>query len=1299
MARIVPHSHAPEINQLEAALPLVFAPYRASLQRKLAMVRRLDKSGQELQNALQEVKQALVQGINKRIHRISLLPQPHFHGNLPVVERRQEIADLIAQHQVVVLCGETGSGKTTQLPKICLELGRGVDGLIGVTQPRRIAARAIADYLAKDLGQEVGKTVGCQVRFQDRSGPDTLVKVMTDGILLAEIPSDRLLTAYDTLIIDEAHERNLNIDFILGYLKQLLPQRPELKIIISSATLDTEKFSRHFNQAPILQVAGRTYPVEVRYRPVVANEEGEIDLPQAVTEAVGELASLSPNGDILVFLPGEREIRECGELLAKRHPPGVEIIPLYARLAAAQQDRVFHPEGKRRIVLATNVAETSLTVPGIHYVVDSGLARLAQYNPRLKVQRLPVEAISQASANQRKGRCGRLAPGICIRLYSQEDFLQRNEFTPPEVLRASLAAVILRMKELGLGAVEDFPFIDPPLPRAVREGSKLLQELGALDRRGNLTPVGRELAKLPLDPRLGRILLAARDLSCLAEALILVAALSIQDPRERPLENRDAADSSHKRFLEEGSDFMGMLKLWQYLEENRQESRSKTAFRKLLRENHLSVVRVMEWQEIHYQLSHYFKETGARLNQTPAVYSQIHKALLAGLLANIGVKDDKEEGYLGPHGMRFHIFPASALYRASGRWVMAAEFMETSRLFALTCARIEPEWLEEVGGSLCRRHYSDPHWERKTGQVIALMRVTLHGLTLVHSRRVAYGPIDPVVSRQIFIQSALVQGEWNHRRAFFQHNQRLIQEIRELEARNRRRDLLVNEEEIYQFYDQRVPAHIHDMTSFDRWLGNQERRQANYLHFSRQDLLLRPDDGQSGSLYPGHLTIDGQEISLIYQFEPGQGHDGVTARIPLPLLPELASHPFEWLVPGMLEEKIAACLKCLPGRWRRYCVPLPQTAQAMAAAITPYATPLLPALLEWLYRHKGVTIPPEEWSLESIPLHLQMNFQILDPRTHGVVAQGRNLAEMRSTLRQENQHMLQHLPATPWERSPITTWDISTLPERVEIGVGKSTCYAYPAFCDNQGSVALHLLPTLPEALAALRPGLRRLFLLQIQKQAQQMKRNLPIDGPTRLAFAPLGTEADLRQELLDLAADRAFFPEEPLVLPRDKETFQQRLQAGRLTLDQQGRLVTTLAKEILAEYHQTAQLLRPPLAHQLTPVAKECQEHLHGLIYKGCFLATPRPWLNHLARYVKAIRLRLQRRLQDPAKDDRKWQEFLPYWKRLANRKDTTSPLLQEYIWLLEEYRVSLFAQELRTAFPISNKRLDEKWREVEKK
>lgn len=1280
---------------------------RCDQHRLKRRLRRLAK-GDSIHN-LDQLTQAIEQSRLRREQRRTQLPVPTFEQSLPVIEWREEIGAAIRDHQVVIICGETGSGKTTQLPKICLELGRGVAGMIGHTQPRRIAARSVANRIAEELKSDLGQAVGYKVRFHDRLGPNTYIKLMTDGILLAETQGDRFLEQYDTLIIDEAHERSLNIDFLLGYLKQLLPKRPDLKVIITSATIDTERFSQHFNQAPIIEVSGRTYPVEVCYRPLCGEQEQqERDLQQAILDAVDELSRLG-TGDILIFLPGEREIRETAEALRKHHPPHTEILPLYARLSAAEQNRVFKPHSGRRIVLATNVAETSLTVPGIRYVVDPGLARVSRYSVRNKVQRLPIEKISQSSASQRAGRCGRVAEGVCIRLYSEDDFLNRPQFTDPEILRTNLASVILQMKALKLGTVENFPFINPPSTKMINDGLRLLEELGALDENQNLTAIGQRLAQLPIDPRISRMVLASQEFQCLGEILIIAGALSIQDPRERPLDAQQAADEAHARFQDERSDFLSYLKLWEDFHYQRAHL-SQNKLRAYCREHFLSYLRLREWYDIHQQLKLLVTNIGFRPNQVPAEYGAIHQALLTGLLGNIAFKSEKEH-YLGARNIKLQIFPGSALFKKRPKWIMAAELMETSRLYARCVAKIEPEWIEPLAPQLVKRSYFEPHWEKRPAQVIAYERVTLYGLTVTPKRRIHYGPLNPEEAREIFIREALVNGDYETRAPFFSHNQKLFQEIEALEHKSRRRDVLVDEEMLYQFYDERIPPGIYNGAGFERWRQQIERKNSRLLFFSREDLMRHGASGVTAERFPDHIMVNGIPLALSYHFEPGHPLDGVTLTVPLAMLNQLEASRFQWLTPGLLKEKIICLIKALPKALRRNFVPVPDFAEACTRALDPAQGALLEVLARHLQAMTGVTLPAASWQDIALPLHLQMNFRLVDEKGKEL-ALSRDLAALQQQWGHKAQRSFQGLDDGELAREGITQWDFGALPEEIELDRHGLTLKGYPALQDKGTSVSLLIMDSAETARATTRLGLRRLFTLALPQQIKYLQKSMPGIQKmclhyTRLPPAPWGNGPsspssceNLKKELVQGIMDRIFILDRPLV--RSAEEFAVRKENGCRELMTTANELCHLVEEILAEHHEVAKQLSGNLPLAWLNSISDMREQLAHLVYHGFISQTPPPWLVHLPRYLKAMGLRLSKLRENPGRDKQRQAEIAPLWLTCRQKLEAQyqrgepHPALETYRWMLEEYRVSLFAQELGTAHPVSPKRLAAQWKGV---
>ncbi|KWE90918.1 ATP-dependent RNA helicase HrpA [Burkholderia ubonensis] len=1320
----------------------------------------------------------------ERAPRAAVAPNPvppiTYPESLPVSGKRDEIARAIAGHQVVIVCGETGSGKTTQLPKICLELGRGLGaggtGLIGHTQPRRLAASSTGRRIAEELGTPFGEVVGYKVRFTDNLAPGASVKLMTDGILLAETQTDPLLKAYDTLIIDEAHERSLNIDFLLGYLKQILPKRPDLKLIVTSATIDADRFARHFGSderpAPVIEVSGRLYPVEMRYRPVAEDRpavkhaegtasrdrvktarEAERDLMDAIVDAVDELCR-EGSGDVLVFLPGEREIREAAEALRKHHPPHTEILPLFARLSAAEQDKVFKPSNARRIVLATNVAETSLTVPGIRYVVDTGLARVKRYSYRNKVEQLQVESISQAAANQRAGRCGRVADGICIRLYEETDYQARPRFTDPEILRSSLASVILRMKSLHLTAIEMFPFLEPPPGRAIADGYQLLNELGAVDDDNALTPLGRELARLPLDPRVGRMILGARDQQALREVLIIASALSVQDPRDRPIDAQEQADQAHRRFADERSEFLQWLKIWAWFEEAVAHKKSNRQLIDACRQNFLSHLRLREWRDVHSQLLTVVREHGWRLNDAEATYEQIHLALMTGLLGNLGLKADDEPHYLGARGIKFFLWPGSALAKKAGRWVMAAELVETSRLYARCLAKIEPEWIEKVGAHLLKKALSEPHWEKRPAQVSAFERATLYGLPVYHRRRVAFGRQDPARARELFIRGALVEGEFDTKLAFFAHNRKLLADIEQLEHKSRRQDVLVDDELIYAFYDQALPEGIHTGAAFERWYrdevkkGGQPEDKLRLLYLSRDDLMRHEAAGVTTELFPKRATMAGVEMALTYHFEPGAPRDGVTLAVPLYALNQVDARRCEWLVPGMLKEKVQLLLKSLPQKLRRHCVPLPEFAAGFVERMGRErfgAGGLVEALIADVRAQTQVMMKTGDFKLETLPAHLFMNFKVIDE--HGrQLAMGRNLAQLRGELGAQAQQQFQKIAAAatitsggdadaapsaapsagagaaqggkgggkigkgtpPQTAAPaqagatalyenLTTWNFGKLPELLEIRRRGQTLFGYPALVDRGAHCDVEVFDSPEEAARIHRAGLRRLFALQLKEPIKYLEKNLPGLREMAMQYMSLGTQDELRDQLIDTALDRACL-QDPL--PVDDASFHARRDEGRSRLNLLAQEIARLVGQILAEYAGLAKKLA-----QAKPFAQahaDLQQQLAALVGKRFVIDTPYVQLAHFPRYLKGIALRIDKLKADPARDAKQFGDLQPlvqqYQRAVSQRGGVADARLAEFRWLLEELRISLFAQELRTPMPVSVKRLHKVWESMQR-
>lgn len=1263
----------------------------------------------------------------RRAARIELLFPLEYPADLPVVLRRGELAESIAQNQVVIVCGETGSGKTTQLPKICLSIGRGVQGVIAHTQPRRVAARSVANRIAHELKTELGGVVGYKVRFSDKISDYTCIKLMTDGILLAEIQSDPLLKKYDTIIIDEAHERSLNIDFLLGYFKRLLPRRQDLKLIITSATLDAERFSKHFSNAPVIQVSGRSYPVEIRYRPPQQNEEGEIeDIPQAVCSALDELSIGGLRGDVLVFLPGEREIRDTAEALRKHHPRGVEILPLFSRLSATEQDRVFKPaSGMRRVVLATNVAETSLTVPNIGYVIDSGQARINRYSIRQKVEQLRVEKISRAATNQRAGRCGRVMGGICVRLYDETEFVARAEYTDAEIFRVSLATVILRMSALGLGEVEKFPFIEPPGSRSIADGYQLLAELGAIDEARQLTPLGRELAKLPLDPKIARLLLAGRQYQCLSEILIIASALSLQDPRDRPSERREAADAAHQRFNDERSDFLAYLKLWTWFQEAVKHKKSNRLWANECREKFLSPLRLREWHELHQQLHAQVAEMGMRLNEHPAGYEQIHKALLTGLLGNIGCKSvDREPYYLGAREIKFFIAPNSVLAKKGAKWVVAAELAETTKLYARNVARIEPEWLEEVGAHLIRRHYSDPHWEKKAAQVAAWERSTLYGLVINPKKRVHYGPMNVAESREIFIRQALVAGEFNTLAPFFAHNQKLIHDIEALEHKARRPDVLVDDELIFAFYDSRIPPHIHNGAAFEAWRKEAEREQPRLLYLKKDDLMRHEAAGITTDQFPPQFVMNNVSYALAYHFAPGKSDDGVTITVPLALINQVSAPRCEYLVPGLLAEKVTQLVKTLPQKLRRHLVPVPEFAAEFCRRVEPSDLPLLQAMARYIRAKKQFEVPLDAFRLEQLPLHLLMNFYVVDE--HGrQLGVSRNFMQLRAELAPKLEPLPAKVKAAELPQARFTDWSFGNFKPTGEVTRAGQTVTLFNALVDEGDAVALHAFDTREEAQAAHRKGLVRLFMFSLKEQVRFLEKNLPGMQAMGMQFLPFGSQQDLQRQILSVTFDRCCLMEP---WPASEKEFTARCKDAKSRLTLVAQEIARLVGAVLTEYQalqkslpgfkarprdgaaepKGARVAAPRLLPQTAGSAsnvsnahaqavQDMRAQCEWMLGKEWIARTPYERLQHVPRYLKAVNVRLEKLRANPARDAQQlaqMQSLQQAWQRkLAAQQGDIDARVADFGWLLQELRVSLFAQELKTPVIVSVKRLQKMW------
>ncbi|MCF4009720.1 ATP-dependent RNA helicase HrpA [Rheinheimera sp. UJ63] len=1223
--------------------------------------------------------------------RAKAVPALHYPQELPVVAKKDDIKAAIAAHQVVIIAGETGSGKTTQIPKICLELGRGVAGTIGHTQPRRLAARSVCARLAEELDCQVGQQVGYKIRFGDHTHADTLIKLMTDGILLTEMQHDRFLNQYDTLIIDEAHERSLNIDFLLGYLKQLLPKRPDLKVIITSATIDPERFSKHFFDAPIVEVSGRTYPVEVRYRPYSELDDKDGDQLQGIFDAVNELYQ-EPPGDILIFLNGEREIRDTADALEKLQLPHTEVLPLYARLSAAEQNRIFQQHAGRRIVLSTNVAETSLTVPGIRYVIDPGTARISRYSYRSKVQQLPIEAISQASANQRKGRCGRVAAGICIRLYSEEDFIGRPEFTDPEILRTNLASVIMQMLALGLGDIEAFPFLQKPDSRFVNDGLKLLEELSAIaQQRGKdplkLTALGKQLARLPIDPRLARMVIAASDNGALREVLVIVAALSIQDPRERPLDKQQKADELHSRFADPDSDFSSWLKLWDHLQQQ-QDALTNNQFRRNCRLEFLNYLRVREWQDLVAQLSQVAQEQQLKSNEQAANYQQVHMSLLSGLLGQIGCKDS-EADYLGPRQTRFYAFPGSHLFKRKPKWVMAAEWVETSRLYARSLAKIEPEWVEPLAQHLVNRSYSEPHWEKKKGAVVAYEQVTLYGVIIVGKRPVLYSRIDEAVSHQLFIREGLINGESGLQDAFLQHNQQLIEQVQSLEEKSRRRDILIDDDALASFYAERIPVYANNRVDFIKWWKKKRQQDATFLNFDPDALLQRDASDITAAKFPESWQQGNLTLPLEYHFAPGEPDDGVSVLIPLALLNQVENTGFDWLIPALRHELLVTLIKSLPKNLRRNFVPAPNYADALLQSIQPEDGPLLDVVTYKLKRMSGLIIPEDAWELSGLAAHLRMNFKIVDERK--LVAQGRSLALLKQQLQGEVQQSLSEVAEQGIEQAALTNWTFGDLPqEYVKLQAGFEI-KAFPALIDEGDSVAIRLLDNPQRAQQEHIKGLRRLLLLNIPSPVKYLQDTLPNRAKLGLYFNPFGKVLELIDDCIAAATDELITQALPV---QDANAFQQLKERLRADLAERVRQIALQVERILNQYHEIQKRLKGKVDLAHYQAQADVKSQLEQLIFKGFVTKHGASRMDDLLRYLSAMVKRLEKLPVDPNRDRLLMHEYQhaeqAYLQLLGKFAGQPLPEAVSAIsWMLQELKVSQHAQQLGTPYPISAKRI----------
>lgn len=1264
------------------------------LKRRIDDLAKL-KTPEKVEASLTKIAIDIQVSMDKRKLRLNNLPEVTY-PDLPVSQKKDDIAEAIMNNQVVIIAGETGSGKTTQIPKICLELGRGVSGLIGHTQPRRLAARTVANRIAEELDSELGETVGYRVRFTDKVSERSYIKLMTDGILLAEIQNDRFLSQYDTIIIDEAHERSLNIDFLMGYLKRLLPRRPDLKVIITSATIDPERFAQHFcdkrgKAAPIIEVSGRTFPVETLYRPLEEYAAG--DQIEGIFQAVDELQRLG-RGDILIFMNGEREIRDTAEALIKRKLRDTEVLPLFARLSIAEQNKIFQGHRGQRIVLATNVAETSLTIPGIKYVIDTGTVRISRYSYRTKVQRLPIEAISQASANQRKGRCGRVSEGVCIRLFSEEDFNGRPEFTDPEILRTNLSSVILQMLSLGLGELNKFPFVEPPEDRNIKDGLSLLEELGAVnlkakDPRNKLTPLGRQLAKLPVDPRLARMILAAKEFNCVHEVMVISAALSIQDPRERPMDKQQASDEKHRRFQDKDSDFITYVNLWNYINEQRQELTS-SHFRKMCQKDFLAYMRVREWQDIYTQIKQVTDELDIKVSSEPSNFDDIHQALLAGLLSHIGLKD-KDAEYLGARNSKFFMFPGSGLFKKQPKWGMFAELVETSKLFARVAARIKPEWVELQAQHLIKRSYAEPHWQKKLGVVGAFENQLLYGIPIVTKRKVIYTHIDPILCRELFIRHALVEGEFETRHKFFKDNQALLNDIEELEHKSRRRDILVDDETLFLFYDEIVPQSVCSAKQFDSWWNKEKQQQPDLLNYQREQVMAHDADKVTANAYPDSWQQGDFRLKLDYAFEPGTSQDGVTVNIPLALLNQISDQGFDWQIPALREELLVALIKTLPKPIRRNFVPAPNYAEAAMANLVPLQGSLLEAFEKQLLRMTGVRIPENSWDLSALPTHLRMKFNVMDDKQKSV-AVGTDLKLLQHDLKGEVKQTLSKVSKQGIEKSDLVEWDFGKLPASFKKDHGGYEVKAYPALVDKNKSVAIELFDSEAKALRFNQAGVRRLILLNVPSPIKYLQQSLPNKAKLGLYFNPFGQVKDLIDDCISCSVDAIL---EGVTHPQEAPEFELQKEKVRAELADKTLQITQQVEQVLTLAHAVNKQLKGKADLSMLVAKGDIKSQLERLIFPGFVCQVGESKLNDIKRYLLALQKRLEKLSVNPNQDRLNTIElhdleerYRALCKQLLSNENEHEGLAEVY-WMMEELRVSLFAQQLGTPYPVSAKRV----------
>ena len=1303
--------HHSIIQTLNRSLPGCLSKDRFAFQRALQKIKSRKKQGKPFDRDLARLVESVATSTEAVATRKRNKPKIEYPA-LPVSDRRDEIIEAIKQNQVVIIAGETGSGKTTQIPKMCIEAGLGCTGLIGHTQPRRLAARSVSQRIADELKTPLGEQVGFKIRFQDKVSENSYIKLMTDGILLAEIAHDRFLNQYDVIIIDEAHERSLNIDFLLGYLKQLLAKRKDLKVIITSATIDHWRFSAFFDDAPVLEVSGRTYPVELVYQPLGEEAQEEDDSPNdeeaslesGILQAVRNILRLErehPNpsrpGDVLVFLSGEREIRQVADRLRKQGPKQFDILPLYSRLSNNEQNRIFQSHSGRRIVLSTNVAETSITVPNIGYVIDSGLARISRYSFRTKVQRLPIEAISQASANQRAGRCGRVAEGVCIRLYSEEAFLNRPEYTEPEIQRTNLASVILQMQGLKLGDMASFPFVDPPDQRLINDGYRLLDELSAVDEKRQISALGKQLLTFPVDPRIARMLLAARDHHCLQEMLIIASGMSVQEPWQRPYDRQGAADESLKRFQHEESDFLTYCAIWQQVEQHKTEL-TNNRFRRWLQGRFLSYLRIREWQDVYRQLKQACHGLGWGENTEPASYEAVHKSVLAGLLSHVAMKDEKK-GYLGARNRNLVLFPGSGITQKKPKWITCAEIVETQKVYGRTAARIEPEWVEQVGQHALKKSYFEPHWEKKRASAVAYEQTSLFGLVITPRKKVNYTTIDPQISRQLFIQHALVNQEYETRAPFFRYNKELIESLEYEESKSRRRDILVDDETIYGLFDRVLPAQVLNGKSFESWRKQAEKENPKILFLNKQDLLLNPDDSASAWEFPDQVELEGGKLKIDYLFEPGKKQDGLNIEVPVTLINQVDEEKLEWLVPGLEKEKCVAMIKSLPKPLRKHFVPAPDFADAFLNSNPDRQRSLKNQFAQFLRAKKNVDIHPESWLDSSLPLHLLANLKVLDNKGK-ILSQGRDIRQIKLSLQGEFQASLKQLTSTEHSDAVYDHWGFDSIPEIMEVKQGNALVKAYPALVDKKNGVSLQLFDTEFAAQQAGEQGLLRLCMLVVPQQVRYLKKQHSLPEKVAIKYSPFGDQKSLSQGMVEKAFYHAFVANQPSV--HTQAQFNQRLQKGKAELVNAASAIQQLVEEILTLHHELIALLANDKSPAKLKAKADIKQQLAQLFPSDWITQIPYHAMKNYPRYLRGILMRWQRLQGKIGRDQQASQELAELWQQYLQRKQkhekegVLDKALEEWRWALEEYRISLFAQGQKTAYPVSYKRLQQMWQSV---